>query len=467
MSEIVSSQKPLVFKVTKQKPELIAPAKPTPNEFKELSEIDNQQRLRFFITLIQFYRSGPVDGPDPAKVIKEALGKALVAYYPLAGRLRQKEQGRLVIECNGEGIMFVEAHADVSLAQFGELLIPPFPCMEELHCDTSNSDAFLDYPFLLVQLRVLYNANKHVQVTRLKCGGFILTTKQNHAVLDAPGITQFMHAVAELVRGAEFPSVHPVWDRHLLCARNPPRVTCMHPEYDDEIDGPPASILPFTDVVHKIFFFGPTEIGNIRRLLPVGHSKKSTRFEILTACIWRSRTIAMQFNPKVEVRLRFLINFRHHKRNPPIPKGYYGNLMATPVAISTAQDLISNPLEYTLELIKNVKRSITEEYIMSMVDFLGTKGRPRFHRGACTYYLVDVSRVGLDQWDFGWGKPVYGGPSEVWFGRPTTGFGNYYLGGKNGKGETGILVPMCLPRWAMGRFVEELKSVSISGSSRM
>ncbi|KAH9626921.1 hypothetical protein KSS87_014982 [Heliosperma pusillum] len=437
MSEIASSQTPLLFKVTKQKPTLITPAKATPYEFKELSEIDNQQRLRFFEAVIQFHRSGPADGPDPVKVIKEALGKALVAYYPLAGRLRQKEQGKLVVECNGEGIMFVEAHADVTLSQFGEPLYPPFPCTDELQCDTSNSEHFLDYPVLLIQ------------VTRLKCGGFILASKQNHAVIDAPSLCNFMHAVAELANGAKFPSVRPVWDRHLLCARNPPRVTCMHPEYDDDIDGIP----------------GRTEIDNIRRLLPA-HLKKSTTFEILAACIWRSHTIAMRFNLKDEVRLRFLVNGQN-KFNPPIPKGYYGNLMATPVAISTAHDLITNPLEYTVELIKNVKHSITEEYMMSMVDFLATKGRPRFHRGECTYYLVDLSRVGLDQFDFGWGKPAYGGPTEVWFGRPTTGFGNYYLPGKNSNGESGILVPMCLPRCAMDRFVQELKSITISRSSRM
>ncbi|XP_074316230.1 benzyl alcohol O-benzoyltransferase-like [Silene latifolia] len=459
MAEIVFSKTPLVFEVTKQKPTLITPAEPTPYEFKELSEIDNQQRLRFFEPGILFYRSGR---PDPVKVIKEALGKALVAYYPLAGRLREKGDGKLVIECNGEGIMFVEADADVTLAQFGEPLIPPFPCTEELQCDTSNSEAFLDYSLLLVQ------------VTRLKCGGFILALKSNHVVADVTGLSQFMHAVAELARGAEFPSIRPVWDRHLLLARNPPRVTRVHPEYDEEMDGTDENIVSFDDVQRKFFFFGATEIGNIRRLLPE-HLKSSTTFEILTACIWRSRTIAMQFNPKDEVRFRFLINVRH-KLNPPIPTGYYGNVVVTPVAISTTHDIISNPLEYTVELIKNVKRSITEEYVKSVVDFLATKGRPGFHRGACTYYVVDLSRVGLDQWDFGWGNAVYGGPAEVWFGSPSTGFGNYYLAGKNGNGESGILVPMCLPRWAMGRFVEELnryfsvseleQPVSLSGSLR-
>ncbi|KAK8520067.1 hypothetical protein V6N13_031466 [Hibiscus sabdariffa] len=76
----------LVFKVHRREPELIVPAKPTPREYKLLSDIDDQEGFRCQTPIIQFYRYNPsMQGRDPVKVIREALAQALVFYYPFAG----------------------------------------------------------------------------------------------------------------------------------------------------------------------------------------------------------------------------------------------------------------------------------------------------------------------------------------------------------------------------------------------
>ena len=64
----------LVFIVRRCEPELVATAKPTPHEFKQLSDLDNRDSLRFQIPIIQFYKYNPsMQGRDPVKVIREAL----------------------------------------------------------------------------------------------------------------------------------------------------------------------------------------------------------------------------------------------------------------------------------------------------------------------------------------------------------------------------------------------------------
>jgi hypothetical protein len=150
---MASSPASLLFKVHRREPELIKPAKPTPHEFKLLSDIDDQEGLRFHIPVMQFYRNNPsMQGKDPVKIIREALAKTLVFYYPFAGRLREGPNRKLMVECTGEGILFIEADADVTLEQFGDALQPPFPCLEELLFDVPGSSGVLNCPLLLIQV---------------------------------------------------------------------------------------------------------------------------------------------------------------------------------------------------------------------------------------------------------------------------------------------------------------------------
>lgn len=137
---------------------MVGPAKPTPHEFKQLSDIDDQEALRLHLPVIQFYRCNPsMHGKDPVKVIREALAKTLVFYYPFAGRLREGPGRKLLVECTGEGVLFIEADADVTLQQFGDDLLPPFPCLEELLFDVPGSQGILNCPLLLIQVHLLLN----------------------------------------------------------------------------------------------------------------------------------------------------------------------------------------------------------------------------------------------------------------------------------------------------------------------
>ncbi|KAM0935277.1 putative benzyl alcohol O-benzoyltransferase [Dioscorea sansibarensis] len=433
----------LVFTVRRQEPVLVGPAKPTPHEFKRLSDIDDQEGLRFLIPVIQFYRKDPsMGGKDPVKVIKEALGEALVFYYPLAGRLREEIGRKLVVECNGEGVLFIEADADVSLEDFGDGLQPPFPCLEELILDVQGSPGVLHSALLLIQ------------VTRLKCGGFVLGIRLNHTMSDAQGLVQFMNAVGELARGATTPSIIPIWSRELLNARTPPRPAFAHREYDDVPDTK-GTIIPLDDMVHRSFFFGPREITALRARTP-HHLRKSSTFEILTACLWRSRTIALKPDPEEEVRIICIVNARG-KDGKRLPEGYYGNAFSFAVAVASVKRLCGNPVGYALELVKKAKGEVNGEYLQSVADLMVLRGRPHF-TVVRSYLVSDVTRAGFGDVDFGWGKAVYGGPAKGGVGA-IPGVASFYIPFRNGKGEDGIVVPVCLPGDAMERFVKEIEGL--------
>lgn len=269
---------------------------------------------------------------------------------------------------------------------------------------------------------------------------------------DAPGLIQFMTAVGELARGAPAPSTPPVWQRELLLARDPPRVTCTHREYE-QVPDTKGTIIPLDDMAHRSFFFGPTEVSALRKFLPQYLRNKCSTFEVLTACLWRCRTIALQADPEEEVRIICIVNARS-KFNPPLPSGYYGNGFAFPVAVSTARELCQNPLGYALELVKKAKNEVNMEYMRSLADLMVTKGRPHF-TVVRSYLVSDVTRAGFREVDFGWGEAVYGGPAKGGVGA-IPGVASFYIPFTNVKGETGIVVPICLPTPAMERFVDEL-----------
>ncbi|KOM52937.1 hypothetical protein LR48_Vigan09g159600 [Vigna angularis] len=102
--------------------------------------------------MIQIYRKhASMAEKDPVQVIRQALSQTLVFYYPFAGRLREGPHRKLMVDCTGEGVMFIEADADVTLYQFGDSLYPPFPCFHELLFDVPATQQITNTPLLLVQ----------------------------------------------------------------------------------------------------------------------------------------------------------------------------------------------------------------------------------------------------------------------------------------------------------------------------
>ncbi|RLM70030.1 hypothetical protein C2845_PM17G08000 [Panicum miliaceum] len=109
-----------------------------------LSYLQKQRGLRYYPAGVEFFgarrrlteSAGDVDD-DPVRIIRAAVAEALVSYYPLAGCLVELPPvtgGKLLVDCTAEGVVFVEAEADVRLEELGQTLAMPYPCVEELLC---------------------------------------------------------------------------------------------------------------------------------------------------------------------------------------------------------------------------------------------------------------------------------------------------------------------------------------------
>ncbi|KAI3818009.1 hypothetical protein L1987_11811 [Smallanthus sonchifolius] len=266
---------------------------------------------------------------------------------------------------------------------------------------------------------------------------------------DATGLVQFLIGLSEIARGATSPSTLPVWQRELLCSSDRPHVTFTHPNKFQ---------LACTkdDMIHSLFFT-TIDISALRKIVPI-HLQRCTTFEVLTACLCRCRAIALQPYPEEEMPIIWPVNALK-MFNPPLPVGYYGNVLGFLAAICIARDLCNKPLGYALELVMKAKSDVTKlGYIGSVSNLMTLK--VRLHFTAIRAYMVsDVTRAGFNAVDFGWGKAAYGGSGKCVVGV------SHYIAYTNNKGESGIVVSMCLSSGVMDRFAKELNSMLAQGKN--
>jgi benzyl alcohol O-benzoyltransferase len=184
-----------------------------------------------------------------------------------------------------------------------------------------------------------------------------------------------------------------------------------------------------------------------------------TNFELIIAAVWQSRAIALDYSSELEICALFVVNARGKRRFCEIPKGYYGNAFVCPVAHATTGKLKESQFGYAVELVRQAKEMGTDEFLQSSMDLLVTHGRPRFIKTR-TYFVSDLTHAGFDAVDFGWGEAVYGGIATV-----IPAIASYFMKGRNEIGEEGVVVPMCLPGFAMERFVVEIERLTSDDGS--
>ncbi|KAG8093293.1 hypothetical protein GUJ93_ZPchr0012g20453 [Zizania palustris] len=446
------------FMARRREPQLVAPARATPRETKPLSDLDDHWDLRILQPSLEFFRPAHRRPPpaNPADAIRAALAEALVYYYPMAGRLRELPKEKLAVECTGEGVVFVEATADVRMRDLGEPPMPPFRRAEEFLCDVGDAGVVIGKPLVFMQ------------VTLLKCGAFVIGTQICHCMADAFGTYQFLKAIVDLACGQAKPAMSPIWERELFMARTAAAAR-INPEFQkafDELESYSCECdddddtmvkVPVEDMVREYFVFSERDMAELRRHhVPANNlARNVTSFELLTALTWRSRTSALGYGARRTVRLMINVNARG-RWSSKLRDGYYGNALFCPIVETTAGELCARPLEHAIDLVRKAKQQmITEEKMQSRLDLMpllrekGSSFRPQRMFEAC-----DVKWTGQTELDFGWAKRIGGGIPSVCL--PADDMPSCHFMCRNEMGDKFIVVSMLLPRPEMDIFREEM-----------
>ncbi|KAK6135791.1 hypothetical protein DH2020_030486 [Rehmannia glutinosa] len=328
---------------------LITPSQPTPNHTLQLSALDSQLFVRFTFEYLLVYE--PRHGFDRAAIknnVKSALGRALVPYYPLAGRVRTRADGLgLEVVCRAQGAVFIDAVSDCTVSEFEEG--PKRRAQWRKFLSLHVADVLKGGSPLVVQL------------TWLSDGGATLAVGFNHCMCDGIGSGEFLNLFAELAMGnrglAELKS-KPVWSRHLLD------------------------------------WTGHTN--------PLGHPEFRS---VPDLCGW-ARALKLPSNQIV--KLIFSVNIRD-RVEPALPSGYYGNAFVLGCAYTRVGDLGDRGLGYAVELVMRAKESVRDEYVREVVESVSLT-RASVVDPVGVLIMTQWSRLGLESVDFGIGRPVQVGP---------------------------------------------------------
>ncbi|CAN6245795.1 unnamed protein product [Urochloa humidicola] len=384
---------------------------------------------------VYVYPSNPDPGFFSPAILKVALSKALVPFYPLAGRLAQDCAGRPEIHCTGDGVLFLAARADAALQDLGGF-VPSDELGRMLVPSAADGG---DRAGILAMF----------QVTFFKCGGVCVGAAIHHTAADGLAALDFVNAWAAIARGAgagggeeASPEPRRPWlDRTLLRARSPPAVRFDHAgEYPRRRGGgsnSTAARVPFDSAILPL---SKAQVDALK-----GGEKKRSTFKAVVAHVWRCACTARRLPATEDTRLYMTADARSRVA-PPLPEGYLGNAIFRASTVAKAGDVVSEPRGATADRISGATARLDDGYVRSLLDYLeevvGDGAAAGMKKGEWIMPETDlwvISWQGLPIYDadFGWGRPAFMCRACLQFSGLV-----YLVPGPNGDGRLDVVVAM-------------------------
>ncbi|KAL3683964.1 hypothetical protein R1sor_001986 [Riccia sorocarpa] len=359
--------------------------------------------------------------------LKRTLAEVLVPFYPLAGRMRNPEDGIYNVHCDGTGAEFAEAYAD---------------------CDLEELDYHQPSPELgrkLAPVRIFASEDGSlppvcIQITRFRCGGVIVGCSFHHQVVDVYSGDMFLKAWSQSMRNQPISKLPYHW-RSLLQARSPPRATLDHSnEYrvklknesrtpvrvkttEEEKDSQP--------IVSRTFHFDNKALGDLKRETSQnGKYGPFTTTECTSTYLWRliMKANGLERDGNAKGRMIMSVDGRKRLQSPCIPEDYFGNMIAISSSECTMGEFVDQPLAHAVQKVqKSIAKTASDENFRSLIDFV------ELHRGSIVMPNVNVFKekvviasscihLGMYEIDFGWGRPQFAGFAAV-----PEGIGNFVI----------------------------------------
>uniref|UniRef100_A0A0E0PDW1 Uncharacterized protein n=1 Tax=Oryza rufipogon TaxID=4529 RepID=A0A0E0PDW1_ORYRU len=386
----------------------VAPALPTQEHRLPLSNLD-LLLPPLDVSVFLCYRH-----PAPsAAALKEALAKALVPFYPLAGEVVANGDGEPELLCSGRGVDFTESVAG-----------------EEMRG--------LRIGMVDERVEKLVPAKKAasvmaVQVTKFKCGGAVVGCTFDHRVCDAYSFNMFLVAWAAAARDghgggtAPPPPTIPSFRRSIVAPRDPPPP--RSPSTDALIDrlfAPLGSAPPPPDdaaaaAVNRISRVAAADAASLQDSAGPGR----TKLEAFTAHLWQLNARAAAAERERPCCMGVVVDGRGRMFPDGAMRAYFGNVLTIPYGVMGSGELRAAALaDVAGDVHRWVAEVATGDHFRGLVDWVEAR-RPK--PAAARAYLggtgggdaaacIVSSGMGfpVGEADFGTGAPAFASYHFPW-----------------------------------------------------
>nr|XP_043634589.1 acylsugar acyltransferase 3-like [Erigeron canadensis] len=362
--------------------ETIKPSSPTPPHLNRYNLSFVELKMpNIHVPAIFFYESYNKDH-DVINNLKKSLSNCLTKYYPFAGRIPSPPA--CYIECNDEGVEFLEASIDLPLQEF------------VLNRDPDET--------LVSQLapNVGFGSNRllEVQVNHFSCGGIAVAVSLSHKVADGSSVANFVNYWATVTRGGS-PIIDPTF--------------ISYPVRDiGTVQGGPPMKSPSKDKYStKRFVFSnskltdlKSKINNMSGVTPLNPSRLESLVSLLFKCAVNAATTKAggSFRPS---KLSLAMNMREKVASTASINNLVGNVVNLAVAKMAndddqLNDVITSLRKDRMELQGGVIKDVDENGEIFLKRKMGLV-LDQSHR---IYSCTSLCNSPINKVDFGWGKPA-------------------------------------------------------------
>ncbi|MFS8019842.1 putative deacetylvindoline O-acetyltransferase [Helianthus anomalus] len=367
--------------------EIIKPSSPTPSHHRSynLSLLD-QGFSQIYVPLILFYPNNEIcslTADDKARKLKKSLSQTLTRYYPFAGRLHTPTT--TYVDCNDEGVMFVEAKHDSLLHKFQHII--------EEEEDETLGKLFPD--------DMVWQNSPHgtrlvgVQLNHFACGGIGLAVSMSHKIGDGCTLGSYMSYWASVARCGST-------DHKEVLPLNPHFIQSPATTNPLQLPAPVLSQTRCPNLVTRKFVFPNSKISALKN--KVYSINNPTRFEVVSSLIYKTAVAATtqgssSFKPyflsiPIDIRKQFV---------PKLPQNTVGNFVGG--MLVTTRHSSETSLNVLVSEIRKEKMEVERVQSMQLAfqNFESFISRSRVS-DRC-FWCSSLCGLPYSKVDFGWGNP--------------------------------------------------------------
>jgi shikimate O-hydroxycinnamoyltransferase len=325
--------------------------------------------------------------------LKQSLSETLTRFYPFAGKIKD----RLSIDCNDEGVFYLEACVNCHLVEC--LSQPNIPSLQKFLPRESWKDP---------------TEGDHVtmiQVTRFACGGIAIGVLVSHMIADGISLSIFLKGRAATARKA----------CEVVCPNfDSPSIFIQNDAYSRE-----AVVTAFSKpfklgrcIVRRIVF-DASAIASLKAKASSSSVRNPTRVEAVSALLWKCIMTAFKATSGIQ-RPTFIthaVNLRP-RADPQFTESSMGNILWSTCALCTAEEIdlasmVSKLREARMKIniadfVKNIQGDGGFSKLWELVKArTGAVSSMAFSCGVDYIGFTSWCNIGVYDIDFGWGKPMW------------------------------------------------------------